>query len=193
MNSSTFESTAGFAPARTQTRQHTSKQARNNTTTAAKFFECSKTAFNSFSAKELRKQRALAARAQLHASVGLGQSGGQFCKMNSIDSLGKETGVFMSLTCPVCRAGNDAGPNCRRCKADLSLLFAVDAEREARLAAAREALAQGQPILASQQVRQAEDLRHGPDAAKLGAVLALLRRDFSEAWRQFHRARKLSG
>ena len=99
----------------------------------------------------------------------------------------------MSLTCPVCRANNDAGPNCRRCRADLSLLFAVEAQRVARLASARLALAQGQPVLASHQIRQADELRHGPDAAKLSAITALLRRDFGEAWRQFRRARKLSG
>ncbi len=41
------------------------------------------------------------------------------------------------------------------CKADLSLLFNVEAQRKARLAAARAALAQGQPVLAFHEA-------HGP-------------------------------
>lgn len=113
--------------------------------------------------------------------------------MTSTDSLGKETGNSMSLICPVCRAANEAGPNCRRCKADLSLLFNVEAQRSARLSAARIALAQGQPVLAFHEARRADELRHGADVAKFNAVLALLQKDFSEAWRQYQRARKLSG
>lgn len=113
--------------------------------------------------------------------------------MKSIDSLGKETGIFMLLTCPLCRAGNDAGPNCRRCKADLSLLFTVEAQREAKLGAARSALAQGEPIRAFHEARQADELRHGADVARFHAELALRRREFSEAWRQYRRARRLSG
>src|SRR5262249_17865113 len=33
------------------------------------------------------------------------------------------------MRCPVCKAENAQGPACRRCKADLSLLFAVEARR----------------------------------------------------------------
>lgn len=33
------------------------------------------------------------------------------------------------MRCPVCRAENDRGPNCRRCRADLSLLFALEKQR----------------------------------------------------------------
>ncbi len=196
MTNSTFEPTVRMIPQRTQTCKHTSKQANNNTAKRTKLtncVECSKTAINSLIAKWLRKRRGFRARPETRAFVWFAQGQRRFCKMNSIDSLGKETGEFMSLTCPVCRANNEAGPNCRRCRADLSLLFAVEAQRSVRLAAACAALAQGQAVLASQQVRQAEELRHGPDAAKLGAVVALLRRDFTDAWQQFQRARKLSG
>lgn len=35
----------------------------------------------------------------------------------------------MTIVCPCCRAGNDAGPACRRCKADLSLLFEARTRR----------------------------------------------------------------
>ena len=43
----------------------------------------------------------------------------------------------MSVPCPCCKASNDTGPACRRCKADLSLLFAVESERVSLVAAAR--------------------------------------------------------
>jgi hypothetical protein len=99
----------------------------------------------------------------------------------------------MSLFCPVCRAGNDAGPSCRRCKADLSMLFTIEAQREAHLGAAREAIAQGRPVLASLEVRKADELRRGADAARLAAVAALLHRDFDQAWAQYRRASKLGG
>ena len=44
----------------------------------------------------------------------------------------------MALRCPVCKAENAQGPNCRRCKADLSMMFALEDQRapvmeEARL------------------------------------------------------------
>ena len=98
----------------------------------------------------------------------------------------------MPLSCPVCRATTDAGPTCRRCKADLSMLFAVEAQRAAHLEEARLALAQGQPDEAFELMCQASELRNGSDIARLNAVLFLRRRDFGEAWRQYQRARALS-
>ena len=99
----------------------------------------------------------------------------------------------MALTCPLCRASNEIGPACRRCRADLSLLFAVEANRDAELAAARDELAQGRLDAASDCLRRADGLRAGPDGARLAAVLALVRRDFAEAWRQHQRVRSLNG
>ncbi len=46
-----------------------------------------------------------------------------------------------TMVCPVCKAENAAGPACRRCKADLSLLFQLEEQRERTLAAARRLLA----------------------------------------------------
>ena len=34
------------------------------------------------------------------------------------------------MNCPVCRATNDQGAQCRRCKADLGLLFRLEAQRK---------------------------------------------------------------
>jgi hypothetical protein len=87
-----------------------------------------------------------------------------------------------AITCPVCRARVESGPQCRRCKADLSLLFALEARREAVLAAARRSLAEGHPDEALAQAQEAEQLRHGDDARRLTAVSHLLRHDFAAAW-----------
>jgi hypothetical protein len=35
----------------------------------------------------------------------------------------------VSVACPCCRAVNESGPACRRCKADLGLLFALDRQQ----------------------------------------------------------------
>ncbi|HKI32427.1 MAG TPA: hypothetical protein VKA46_11205 [Gemmataceae bacterium] len=87
-----------------------------------------------------------------------------------------------AITCPVCRARVESGPQCRRCKADLSLLFALEARRDAALAAAHRALAAGQPDKALAAARGAEVLRHGEDAGHLIAAAHLLRREFEAAW-----------
>ena len=73
------------------------------------------------------------------------------------------------------------------------MLFAIEAQRDANLLAAVEALAQGQPMLASNRVNQADRLRFGADTARLKAVLALVQRDFDEAWFQYRRARRSTG
>jgi hypothetical protein len=85
------------------------------------------------------------------------------------------------ITCPVCRASVDSGPQCRRCKADLSLLFALEARRDAVLTAARRSLAAGQTDVALALAHGAERLRRGEDARRVIAVLHLLRREFAAA------------
>ena len=90
-----------------------------------------------------------------------------------------------AIACPVCRARVETGPLCRRCKADLSLLFALEARREAALAAARRSLADGRPEEALVLAWGAEQLRRSPDARRLIAVAHLLRRDFAAAWRWY--------
>ena len=49
------------------------------------------------------------------------------------------------MRCPVCRAENDQGPQCRRCRADLGLLFGLEKRRRQALDAARRCVAQGDP------------------------------------------------
>jgi hypothetical protein len=86
------------------------------------------------------------------------------------------------MRCPVCRAEVEQGPNCRRCRADLSLLFTLEAQREQALAAAWSWLRQGQLRQALTVAEGAEALRAGPDTRQLRAVLYLLTGDFARAW-----------
>jgi hypothetical protein len=89
----------------------------------------------------------------------------------------------MVLRCPVCKAENTQGSNCRRCKADLSMLFALERKRAGVIAEARAALAEGHWSEAAAQARIADHLRHDEETRELLAVTALICGDFHEAWR----------
>jgi hypothetical protein len=88
----------------------------------------------------------------------------------------------MSLSCPVCRAKNDIGPSCRRCRADLSLCFAVERQRECAIVTARRAAAQGDLTAAFAHVARGAQLRAGHDLTKLRAALHVLQGEFAHAW-----------
>ena len=90
----------------------------------------------------------------------------------------------MAIRCPVCKADNATGPACRRCKADLSLVFALEAQRERAMAAARFALARRQYEEAHRAARLADHLRRDEASGRLVALTALLCRDHAEAWRR---------
>jgi hypothetical protein len=86
------------------------------------------------------------------------------------------------MRCPVCKADNNQGPSCRRCKADLGLLFALERRRAWALTEAGRALAEGDYPRAAERAAEAERLRAGDDARRLRALAALLSRDFARAW-----------
>jgi hypothetical protein len=88
---------------------------------------------------------------------------------------------MLSINCPCCRASNPTGPTCRRCSADLSLLFKLEADRDALLAAAGRNLAEGRTADALPLIAHAEALRAGPDVHRLRAVASLLAGDFAAA------------
>lgn len=90
----------------------------------------------------------------------------------------------MTLRCPVCRADNSSGPICRRCKADLSLLWAVEARRDYHLARAKTAASADDFDDALEELIEAEELRAGPDVRRLRACLFLLAGDFESAFRE---------
>jgi len=87
------------------------------------------------------------------------------------------------MRCPVCRAENTAGPQCRRCRADLSLLFALEGQRAHWLAAAQAALTRADGSEVLRFAAAAQQLRDGEDVRRLHALGHLLRRDFAAAWR----------
>jgi hypothetical protein len=86
------------------------------------------------------------------------------------------------IRCPACRAENAQGPACRRCRADLSLLFALEERRAWALAEARRLLAAGRPDEAGAMADEADGLRSDDESRQLQAVTRLMRRDFAGAW-----------
>jgi hypothetical protein len=86
------------------------------------------------------------------------------------------------MRCPVCRAENATGPQCRRCRADLSLLFALEDRCVKLLAAARAAIRRGEGGEAVRLAEAAQQLRDGDEVRRLLALGHLLRRDFAGAW-----------
>jgi hypothetical protein len=93
------------------------------------------------------------------------------------------------MLCPACRADNEQKPSCRRCRADLSLLWAIEEERDGLMQSARVSLRRGQTDLALEHLRRARQLRRGTDLEKLEAVAHLLACDFAEALRRHQESR----
>ena len=94
------------------------------------------------------------------------------------------------MRCPVCRADNNEDVACRRCRADLSLLLALEELRRRCLDAAQTCLGQRQVAPALEHIRRADEVRHGLDTDRLAAVAHLLGGNFSEAWRLYRAVRK---
>ena len=92
------------------------------------------------------------------------------------------------MRCPVCKAENAQGPQCRRCKADLSLLFALEEQRARTLAEARRLLAAGRADEADAAAAEADWLRSDEESRRLLAVTRLMRRDFAGAWALYRTA-----
>ena len=93
------------------------------------------------------------------------------------------------MQCPVCRADNTAGPQCRRCRADLSLLWELEEQRGRALAQAGWRLALGDAASALACADAADACRHDADAQRLLAAGRLLERDFAAAWQAYQNAR----
>lgn len=86
------------------------------------------------------------------------------------------------MRCPVCRAEVEQGPQCRRCRADLALLFALEDQRRGALETARRRLARGDLDRALGRAAEAHALRRDEESSRLLALLHFLRRDFAAAW-----------
>lgn len=97
------------------------------------------------------------------------------------------------MRCPVCKADNPQGPQCRRCKADLSLLFVLEEHRRQKLAEARDWLRRGEWQAAREHAETANWLRSDEESRRLEAVAHLLGRDFAGAWRCYRNWRAAKG
>lgn len=93
------------------------------------------------------------------------------------------------MRCPVCKAENTQPPQCRRCKADLGLLWTLEAQRARLLADARRRLAAGSIRRAAVDAEDADWLRSDEDSRRLVAVTSLLNRDFAGAWEGYRTLR----
>lgn len=94
------------------------------------------------------------------------------------------------MHCPVCRAQNDMGPQCRRCRADLSLLFTLDAQREQFLARAYQSAARGQWQQALAIGEGVDTWRRDEDSQRLLALSSLMCGDFARAWQYYQEGAK---
>jgi methylphosphotriester-DNA--protein-cysteine methyltransferase len=86
------------------------------------------------------------------------------------------------MHCPVCKADNAAGPHCRRCRADLSLLFTVEKQQRQRLAEVADLARQRQWHAALQAAEAADQLRRDEHSLHRLLVCRLMLRDFARAW-----------
>jgi hypothetical protein len=96
------------------------------------------------------------------------------------------------MRCPVCKAHNPQGPQCRRCKADLSLLFALEEQRQRTLAEARRCLRCGEWQAAVEHAETANWLRGDEESRQLAAIAHLLGRDYAGAWQCYENWRVAS-
>lgn len=97
------------------------------------------------------------------------------------------------MRCPVCKADNPQGPQCRRCRADLSLLFALEEQRRRTLAEAWLHLRRGEWQAAVERAETANWLHSDEESRQLAAMAHLLNKDFSAAWKCYrigHGARR---
>jgi hypothetical protein len=92
----------------------------------------------------------------------------------------------MPVPCPCCKAANDAGPSCRRCRADLSLLFAVEDQRTAAIATARTLAADSRFADSLTALDRAAQLRRGDDVSRLRAAVLLLAGQYPAALAAYH-------
>jgi hypothetical protein len=86
-----------------------------------------------------------------------------------------------SLRCPVCKAENGERPACRRCKADLSLLWKLEDARDRRLVEARTLAAAGRWPEFLSAVSESDRMRSDEETQRLRAVGCLLTDNFAGA------------
>ncbi len=98
----------------------------------------------------------------------------------------------MTIACPACRADNSER-TCRRCRADLGMLWDLEAQRQRLLADVGDALRRGELVRVIDIAQAALDLRDGTDAARVIACAYLLRGKFFRALEWHERAANCGG
>jgi hypothetical protein len=91
----------------------------------------------------------------------------------------------LKLRCPVCNAENTSGPACRRCKADLSLLWHLEQQRATHLIDCHFALQEDRLDDALEAIQQASSIRDGDDLSRLRACVHLLAENFDGAYSEY--------
>lgn len=86
------------------------------------------------------------------------------------------------MRCPVCKAENTQGPTCRRCKADLSLLFQLEDQRARTLTEARRLLSAARTDEAEELAVEANWLRSDEESRRMLALTRLMAGDFAGVW-----------
>jgi hypothetical protein len=86
----------------------------------------------------------------------------------------------MTIACPCCKASNTAA-TCRRCKADLSLLVSIEANRQFHIAVAKRFAADERWLDAERHLHHAANLRAGSDVDGLLAAVLLHQNRYAEA------------
>jgi hypothetical protein len=89
------------------------------------------------------------------------------------------------MRCPVCKADNNETPQCRRCKADLTLLLALERRRQQALENACNRLAAGDGAGALVAATMAHGLRRDEKSRRVLAMARLLTGDHAAAWAAF--------
>lgn len=92
----------------------------------------------------------------------------------------------MQLKCPVCKA-ETATETCRRCKADLSMLFALERQREVALSLARRHLRCWRWVAACDEARRADELRRDAETQQVLALASLMCGDYAMTLRCWRR------
>jgi hypothetical protein len=95
------------------------------------------------------------------------------------------------MRCPVCRADDNQTEQCRRCKADLTLLVRLERQRAARLVSAERHAGRGEAEACLTDAQSAHALRVDGESLRLIALAALLKRDFAAAWKAYQKRAKL--
>src|SRR5262245_37368599 len=96
-----------------------------------------------------------------------------------------------AMRCPVCRAENDQGVQCRRCRADLGILFALEQQRQHAFDSACGCLVKGEIHRASRIADGVRALRADEESRRFVACCSLLLQDFEAAWQKY-RARSVT-